>query len=148
MSLQAEQEQLIHQLLDSITMPKRHREPEDTKASLRHAKRWFLLNLALFVCLLVAAAFIFAPTNEKPSTTSNAEPAPSKPLTLTERAYLKGQLLGLSERPETMPTYEAEWVKKVSEHELLINKDRLAQLYDLDSEAKWHTLRRRFSRGV
>jgi hypothetical protein len=94
-------------------------QPKDGKSSLKQAKRRFLLNLSFFACLVVAGASIFTATDEEVSELIGERPAARAPiLSLSELAYVKGQMLGLSEHPGTMPKYEVDWVMKVSEQEI------------------------------
>jgi len=47
---------------------------------------------------------------------------PAEPLfTRLELAYLEGEILGLSEHPDTMPEYQSEWVLKIATQEIQQN---------------------------
>jgi hypothetical protein len=83
-------------------------------SSLRKAKRRFVINLCLFGVLLMAAALIFTSSEETVQKPAEPESPAPEPLSLNEKAYLAGQMLGLSEHPDTMPEYGSEWVMKIS----------------------------------
>ena len=82
--------------------------------SLTRAKRLFIANFILFVCL-IAAWLIFGRTGAPGSTALEADIVipPEKQLSLPEQAYLKGQMDALSEHPMSMPEFEDEWVRNI-----------------------------------
>ncbi|MEM1223437.1 MAG: hypothetical protein AAGH40_11830 [Verrucomicrobiota bacterium] len=94
---------------------------EAPDASLRRAKRLFLLSLSTFVLLVVAMLLLSGSseedTHEQVAELPLLEPEPT--LTLQEIAYQKGQMLGLSEHPATLPKYESGWVREISKKEVL-----------------------------
>jgi len=82
-------------------------------ASLAQAKRLFLLNLAFFLGLLGIASFLFHGKTEGSDPATSIQ-KPERELTPLELAHLKGQMLGLSQSPETVPEYDPEWVLQTS----------------------------------
>jgi len=97
------------------------KETGGKNASLVRAKRLFLVNSALFVCLMTIAAFLLF-SGEEESVATPDPPPPEKEWSLPELAYLKGEMQALKEHPGTMPEYEEEWVKKHAEQ--AIRRDR------------------------
>jgi len=95
--------------------------PGKDNASLLRAKRVFLVNSALCVCLLFIAAFMFL-GGEEDTESDLAPPVPEREWSLPELAYLKGEMQALREHPNTMPQYEEEWVRKHAEQ--AIRRDR------------------------
>ncbi|NBB79049.1 MAG: hypothetical protein GVY36_06320 [Verrucomicrobia bacterium] len=91
-------------------------------AGVSRAKRLFLANLTLFVCLLMAAWFLSRGDADGDASGEAEVPAekPSEELpSLPELAYLRGQFDALSEHPKTMPPFEESWVRHVSRKQLL-----------------------------
>ncbi len=85
----------------------------NTENRIRDAKRLFLVNLALFVCLIIGWMLISNDDKErgKPILT---EPTKLIQLSNLELASLKGAMQALSEHPSTLPEYEKLWVLKAS----------------------------------
>lgn len=99
-------------------MKSRHGSTTDRSASLARAKRLFLLNVGFFICLSIVVYFLAADGGEDDEPEA-PPPTPEKVWSLQELAYLKGEMQALSERPETMPAYEEEWVRNIAKQAVL-----------------------------
>jgi len=66
----------------------------------------------------VAGAFFLASSDKEVAEPVDTRPSAQVLLSPSELAYVKGQMLGLSKHPGTMPEYEVDWVMKISEHEI------------------------------
>lgn len=91
-------------------------------SSLLQAKRVFLVNSALFVCLLLIATFLLLDGNEE-TTTESSQPIAEREWSMPELAYLKGKMQALREYPGAMPKYEEEWVRMHSEKAILRDRE-------------------------
>ena len=83
----------------------------------------FLVNSALFVCLVITAAFLYLRGDEESAESDTAPAVPEKIWTLPELAYLKGEMQALSEHPYTMPEFEEEWARKHAEQAIRRDRD-------------------------
>lgn len=96
-------------------------KPVATSAhSIQRATRLFWTNVALCACLIPIAFHVLTsapPAEDKKKSRFIMEVV--EPLSLTELAYLKGQVQGLSEHPLTVPEYEVTWVREFSRKEIL-----------------------------
>lgn len=106
-------------------MPETPSTHKPAPAQLTRVKTLFFAGLILFIGLTIACGFIFDFTGDE--TGQAAAPTSSELFRLHQQANLQGQVLGLSQRPETMPAYEDEWVLKLSRKEVLKNPN-FAQL--------------------
>jgi hypothetical protein len=98
----------------------------DKSHSLQRAKRIFLVNGALFVCLVTIAAFLYLNGDEENAGRDAAPAVPAVPeraWSLSELAFLKGEMQALSEHPATMPEFEKAWVRAVCRKMILRDAD-------------------------
>lgn len=98
------------------------KKPEGKSASLLRAKRVFLVNMALFACLIAVAVFHISGDDEQ-TENKPPPPVPEKVWSLAELAYLKGEMQALREHPGTMPEYEEEWVRKHAEQAIRLDRE-------------------------
>jgi len=125
------------------------RKQPKANESLLRAKRLFAANLVLFA-LLLAGAWVLTGTggdSVAPQQEPAGKPGPEKPLSLSERAYLKGQMDALREHPETMPAFEETWVRHLCRKAILRDptfEDRTGASVELLTEAYYRGYSERF----
>lgn len=130
-------------------MPTSDSQTKGATASLTQAKRRFLLNLGVFVCLALIVAVYMANTDGGGAPPENETyAAAEEPLSIEDRVYLGGQMLGLSEHPSMMPEYEASWAMKVSRSEVaqyvassqleVSDPDKLTELFFKGYTERYH----------
>ncbi|HBR94660.1 MAG TPA: hypothetical protein DEA90_10900 [Opitutae bacterium] len=119
------------------------RPQEQARSSLLETKRAFLLNLGLFICLIFG--WVLLPDSQEHQTSpverSTARFA-HELYSLSEFAYLTGQIVALNTRSESMPDFETEWAIKLSRQELR----QRAAFSQIESE-EFESLAREFLKG-
>ncbi len=93
------------------------------RQALTKARRRFALNLSLCITLLAVSYWFYYEGEamvEHAAAPSVAEPEAE--LSLTEKAYLAGEITALKEFPGTMPEYEEAWVRRYSERAIQRNR--------------------------
>lgn len=102
-----------------------HREhTREAGSSLRRARRMFLMNLGLFLCLAAIGAHLFSGDDAAaPDDEAKSESVAPKAYSRLELAKLKGEMAGLNTHPATVPALEPEWVRKLAEQALRRDAD-------------------------
>jgi hypothetical protein len=96
--------------------------------SRQRTQRRFLLNLSLFIGLVFIGLLRFVSDADDAPAAVEPRPIAASTLSLTDLAYLNGQMLALTENPNAMPRYEVEWVlqssrKEIGRYTAFIGKD-------------------------